>query len=118
MGRAFLLQSLSCFPGQVHPGHLTARGQSATFQWLHTTPGRAPDPLQGVGGGAEKQGGKSSAEAALAKCALRSGAKSWGHGGQQDAKNSFQSGQEEAPQLSGWGRKAITADVVEILGVG
>lgn len=48
MGQAaFFLPIPSCFPGQVHPGRLTARGQSATFQWLHTTPGRATDSFVG-----------------------------------------------------------------------
>lgn len=45
------LPTPSCFPVQVQPGGLTARGQSATFQWLHTTTRRAPDSFVGGGGG-------------------------------------------------------------------
>lgn len=48
--------SPSCFPGQVHPGHSTARGQNATFQWLHTTTGRALDSCVGGRGRGKKAG--------------------------------------------------------------
>lgn len=50
----------SYFPGQVDPGHSTARGQNATFQWLHTPWGRAPDSFMGgeVEHGARKRGGE------------------------------------------------------------
>lgn len=61
----------SCFPGQVHPGHPTARGQSATFQWLHTTTGRAPDSFVGGGGRAREAGVKSSPGANSAHWARR-----------------------------------------------
>lgn len=47
--------SPSCFPGQVHPGHLAARGQSATFQWLHTPHGEGSGILHG-GWGCGREG--------------------------------------------------------------
>lgn len=80
--------SPSCFPGQVHPGHSTARGQSATFQWLHTPMGRALDSCMGGRGGAGRQAGREKFSRGQLSCC--------GH--YSDTKSSLQSGQQEASQ--------------------
>lgn len=76
------LLSPSCFPGQVHPGHSTARGQSATFQWLHTTKARALDSCVGGGAGPRSRAGREkSSRGCFSHCALQSGTKSWSREG-------------------------------------
>lgn len=73
--------SPSCFPGQVHPGRSTARGQSATFQWLNTL-GEGSGFLHGGWGGARRQAGRrageSSAQADGTHVPTALGPRSWG----------------------------------------
>ena len=59
------------FPRPGPSRTLTARGQSATFQWLHTPTGRAGIPAWGVGvGQGGRQGENCSAEAESPLCPL------------------------------------------------